>query len=679
MNVSFLMLYLFAAFVVAMVMVITYLEKEKISKQAILVMAFALICIVAYSVNFMTDDYFIMSFATSIMMASQDFLLVSMLVYIFAFTRIENTFTTQTVIISVALSAVDSVMFIINAFNEVVLQYSLNMCGGVYVLGYEGNLWFFIHAMLNCIMLSISIGTLVIKCMRIPKAYWQRYIFMIAGFIFIVAIKYIFVSKVFDLRFDISILLYSLFVVLLYWNTFWYSKKTMLNITHGMIIDHMQIPVILFDYEGVIADFNISMKELFEVLELDKREQTLDWFVKEMKVPLEDYKSGGTISFSWNCKGKDYDCRLVTLEDGRKRLLGSIIVMNDVSELKQAYSDLEYSITYDALTGLFNKNSFMKKAGEYEDSSKWPVAVVSLNINRLSYINDNYGISEGDKVVVGLANLLMKKFDKRGFISRFSENDMLVVFQKMSEEKAISLMNDFVKEAGKQLSCSKYPVTVEYGVYIKNDDKDSLVNAANSAITYMRNKKMMRGDSYKSSLIDSLTQSLAENDLETEERVKRTKSLAKKFGEKLHLSDAEMSQLMMLVVLHDIGKIAIPETILSKPDKLYGEEWEIMKSHTEKGYRIAKAAVELEPIADCILSHHEKWDGSGYPNGLKGEEIPLLSRILTIVDAYDAMTHDRPYNKAVSGREALDELVRCAGTQFDPELVRVFVSLRKGD
>ncbi|MFZ3105760.1 MAG: HD-GYP domain-containing protein, partial [Candidatus Hydromicrobium sp.] len=146
-------------------------------------------------------------------------------------------------------------------------------------------------------------------------------------------------------------------------------------------------------------------------------------------------------------------------------------------------------------------------------------------------------------------------------------------------------------------------------------------------------------------------------------------------GHSLKLSENKLNELSLLSTLHDIGKIAIPDEILMKPGKLTEKEWDIVKRHPEVGYNISGSSPQLEPIADAVLSHHEWWDGSGYPQGLKGENIPLISRIISIIDAYDVMTHDRSYKKAVSKKESLEELKRCAGTQFDPKLVKIFIQV----
>ena len=144
-------------------------------------------------------------------------------------------------------------------------------------------------------------------------------------------------------------------------------------------------------------------------------------------------------------------------------------------------------------------------------------------------------------------------------------------------------------------------------------------------------------------------------------------------GESMGLAHEEIDKLHLFCMLHDIGKIGISDQILKKPGKLTDEEWEEMKKHPEIGYRIAMSSPDFANVAEFILSHHERWDGKGYPRGLKGESIPIHSRILAVVDAYDAMTQDRVYHKAISHQEAIDEIIRCSGTQFDPLVVKMFV------
>jgi len=179
--------------------------------------------------------------------------------------------------------------------------------------------------------------------------------------------------------------------------------------------------------------------------------------------------------------------------------------------------------------------------------------------------------------------------------------------------------------------------------------------------------------SHFSSVISSMQATMFAKSEETEEHTERLADYVRRMGQWLNLGQSQMDNLMLLSLLHDIGKIGIPEHILHKPGKLTDEEWIIMRKHTEIGYRIALASPELHTIAPYILTHHERWDGNGYPNGVKGDDIPLLARILSIVDAFDAMTQDRVYRRGMDTEDAIKELRRCAGSQFDPTLVDLFI------
>lgn len=190
----------------------------------------------------------------------------------------------------------------------------------------------------------------------------------------------------------------------------------------------------------------------------------------------------------------------------------------------------------------------------------------------------------------------------------------------------------------------------------------------------MYRNKLIEGKSYRNTIINTLLATLYAKSTETEEHAKRLKNYCLAIGREMGLSVKEMDEISLLAVLHDIGKVGIKESILQKPGKLTKEEWEEMKKHPEIGYRIAQNTPELANVAEYILYHHERWDGQGYPQGLKGEEIPVLCRILAVADAYDAMTSDRTYRKAMNREEAIAELKRNAGTQFEPEVVEKFIN-----
>ena len=168
---------------------------------------------------------------------------------------------------------------------------------------------------------------------------------------------------------------------------------------------------------------------------------------------------------------------------------------------------------------------------------------------------------------------------------------------------------------------------------------------------------------------------LSEKSQETEEHAQRLVKLSKAVGLAITLTDEQFDELELFATLHDIGKIGIDDGILNKPGKLTDVEWLEMKRHSEIGYRIAMSSPELMSIAEYILTHHERFDGTGYPQGLIGENIPLLSRIVAVVDAYDAMTEDRPYRKGMSKEAAMSEIIKNSGKQFDPDIAKIFIEI----
>lgn len=484
MNMVYLLLYVIAAMIVGFVMVKTYQEKDRMRRYVIVLLVLAMICIVSYSVNFMTDNYNVMSAATSIMMSAQDFLLVSFFIYTTAFARISNKVTKVMTIAAFVIAIIDSVVFIANIFNEIAVKYSLVKCDGIYVLAYEGELWFGIHAVMSMIITACIIAVLVIKCIRIPGAYWGRYIVMAAGLAIIILIKCVFIYKIIDLRFDISIFLYAFIGVMVYWNTFWYSKKNMLTITHAMIIDHMHVPVILFDYEGVLADFNTSMKELFGDLEYDDREQTIDWFFKSKCVPV----MAGQNTFQWKLDNKAYDCRIEKLLDDKKRLLGTIIVMQDVTELKRAYTELENMVIYDRLTGVYSMYSFMEHCKSY-DGYKGNIAVAVCDIDGLSEINFKYGQKAGNSVLVNVAGVLKKKLKDSAYIARLNEGDFVAVIKNISLKKADIIFAEIEKAVSTECSDDKMKVSMKYGIAMRNSTNGWMMDVVHEAVGRMKGKK----------------------------------------------------------------------------------------------------------------------------------------------------------------------------------------------
>ena len=227
----------------------------------------------------------------------------------------------------------------------------------------------------------------------------------------------------------------------------------------------------------------------------------------------------------------------------------------------------------------------------------------------------------------------------------------------------------------KNVESETYFTNISLGHATKTSEDESIDRVIKNAEDFMYKRKLLAHKSMHSTIISSMKATMFEKNQGTEEHAERLIRLTRMVGKKLGLNEDKQGELELLSTMHDIGKIGISDSIINKPGKLTKEEWVQMKKHPEIGYRIAMSTKELASIAEYIHCHHERWDGMGYPQGLKDEEIPLLSRIVSVVDSYDAMTQDRPYRKALSKEMAFAEIEDNAGTQFDPDVAKIFLDI----
>ena len=623
---------------------------------------------IAYMVRIRVDSYIAASVCTSIYFICLIVMLLAVFLYTFEFTESKVVvFKRKRYLYPVfgLLALADCVLLIVNIFTEILMRYQYNMYS-IYAIKYMyvAKPLFYLHLGLSYLFAGITACALLVKTLNVPKIYCARYRNSLIGLVGLMILSYAYMSGAVKLPVDISVPIYGFICPFVYWNTFDYASRGMLNSTRKMILEYMGMPMVLFDYEGYVADTNQDMRNLFPILNSQERISMVDFMQLAAFKELQDTVTDQV--FEWNNPGdvgeKVYQCNFNCLRDGKNRIIGHLLIMKSMV------------IERDSLTRLYSKQSFYANMENYVGQKLYPVTVVVCNTNGIGFINDVYGWAKGNEMLKSAADLLRNNLPKSAVLARLDGGDMAAGLIEAEQEYADRLFKNIKEQycAGSDVGIA---ADLEYGIAVIRDGSKSVDDAVREAVNSMRTKKLMSETSQKSSLLDSLTQTLTESDYETEEHVERTKEMAVKLGKALKLSDAELGKLELLAVLHDIGKIAIPHSILLKPGKLTDEEWEIMKTHTEKGYRIASASKELQSIAEYILHHHERWDGNGYPGGLKGEEIPLLSRIITVVDSHDVMVHDRPYHKAMSREDAVQELLRCSGTQFDPHLVEVFLQV----
>lgn len=362
------------------------------------------------------------------------------------------------------------------------------------------------------------------------------------------------------------------------------------------------------------------------------------------------------------------------IKDDKDQLFGVVMVFRDVTREKEQQDEILYLSRHDHLTGLFNRRFMEEEIKGMDNAGQLPLAIIMGDVNGLKLTNDVFGHEAGDMLLRKAAEKIKESCRKEDIVVRWGGDEFLIMLPRTTPETAERIIQR-IKESCSAVSEGTMQLSVSFGCAVKTKEEDNLQHILKEAEEWMYHQKLMEGKSYRNTIINILLTSLFEKSMETEEHAERLKDYCNSVGEKLKCSAKELQELTLLAILHDIGKIGIRESILQKPGPLTPEEWEEMRKHPEIGYRIAQNTPELSNVAEYILFHHERWDGEGYPRGLKGEEIPLQCRILAVVDAYDAMTSDRFYRKAMSKKAALTELENNAGTQFDPLVVNTFLPI----
>lgn len=358
--------------------------------------------------------------------------------------------------------------------------------------------------------------------------------------------------------------------------------------------------------------------------------------------------------------------------DERGNLSGVVLVFRDCTETKKSQDEIKYISFHDHLTGLYNRRFYEEELARLDTPRNWPLTIVMGDVNGLKLINDSFGHVTGDQLLIKTAAALANGCRADDIIARIGGDEFVMLFPKTDAFEAAQLIKRINKILKKE-TIEGLEISVSFGYQTKTRAADDCEEIFKKAEDAMYHNKLYDGPSLKGRVIDNIIAVLNRKSNREEVHSRQVSELCKRMGEALGLGDYQIKELRAFGLLHDIGKIAISDKILNKPDKLTDAEWLEIKNHAEIGYRILSTNNELTEIADYVLAHHERWDGKGYPKGLKSQEIPLPARICAIADAYDAMTSERSYQSALTEAVALTELINNAGTQFDPELVRLFI------
>lgn len=363
----------------------------------------------------------------------------------------------------------------------------------------------------------------------------------------------------------------------------------------------------------------------------------------------------------------------VSVIPGTTKRLGSMI---DITARRQAEDKLKYLSTHDKLTGLYNRRFFEEQLEGIPGKCTTRYGLVGCDIDGLKLINDAFGHIAGDDVLAEIGSILAK-CARRGDVVARTGGDEFAILMRGAGYPEVETVCSAIRRSVEEYNgrCPQFPLSLSLGFAVAEDPEDNPYDLFKLADNNMYRQKLLHRQSIRSNIVQIAMKALGERDFITGGHAERLRDIVSKMLIVYGQNRCNPSDMILLAEFHDIGKVGISDHILFKQGPLTRDEYTEMQRHCEMGQRIALSSPDLAPIADWILKHHERWDGTGYPLKLAGDEIPLACRILAIADSYDAMTSDRPYRRAMSHQDALAEVLRCSGTQFDPEIVQVFVQI----
>ena len=458
---------------------------------------------------------------------------------------------------------------------------------------------------------------------------------------------------------------------------------------YAELIENLPVGVMIEDQNGRILKVNKTMEKISGY----SREELIKRTVFETVVPdnqeevarknIEKILNGELTIHelpSANSRGEERFIRLqerkITLPNNE---VGIISIQSDITDKIKSEEKIKYASYHDSLTDLYNRSYLENKIQNLNQENRFPVALIMADLNGLKLVNDTYGHNEGDKLLKKMAAILKDSCRDSDLIARWGGDEFVILLPETDCEavkKIIERINKKIADTFLEFEDgSRLPLSAALGYGVKKHYFEDVFEILDEAESKMYKNKLTESRSIKSNILNTLLKTLSEKSQETSSHSERMAKLATKLAEKIGLTKSEINKLTLIAKLHDIGKTVVPEKILNKKDKLTEAEWKEIRTHPAVGHRVLNATEEFSHISEEVLSHHERWDGSGYPRGLKEEEIPLLARIIAIVDAYDVMTEEQVYKEAISKAEALNEIEAEAGSQFDPKLAADFIEL----
>lgn len=674
----FIILCCLSAAINLLCLICTFRKKTKLANTLGTAMIFSFLTVVAYILPLLFHNLFFTSFCHSIQFVFINLALLFLVKYIIVYV---NGVRHSKIIFSVLipLIVIDAVFLVSNPWHELDMTFYSLVSRGDQYFNYIKHPMFYFHLAISFLLMFIFFGIIISQFFCVAYVYAKKYFLLLSMILipFLYETFYIYAAK--PLGPNFSYVFFAAYCVILYIFTFTWRPTLLIKESRSRIFSYIAAPIVFFNNEDILSDINECALRVLPIEEKEKNKLSLDMLLERLKLshfPVSgELESSMEMSLSRGSRTFHYQVNYKLLRDSHDRILGRLFVFYDLTKNTEMLHTLEHLANVDSLTGLNNKYHFNNSVGTYDSEQNFPLSIVVFDIDGLKTINSIFGDSMGDHVIWYTATSIRSMLPDHAYLARIDGDETILLLPETTEIQAADLARSIVNhvEHGHNF---EFELSLAYGIACKTSEASgSIQQLLSIARNNMECKKLLNRRSEKSALVDSLMKTLNQSDFETEEHCNRVKVLSHNIGIRMGLSESDLTALELLAMLHDIGKLSVPINILRKPGKLTEKEWALMQQHSIKGYHITNTSQELSIISNLVLCHHEHWDGSGYPNAMKGTEIPLLSRIISVVDAFDVMTHDRPYHSAIPVTDAIAELKRCSGQQFDPEIVQVVVDL----
>ncbi|MEI6131207.1 MAG: HD domain-containing phosphohydrolase [Bacillota bacterium] len=431
----------------------------------------------------------------------------------------------------------------------------------------------------------------------------------------------------------------------------------------------------VFDLRGISPEEAIEMS-LQETLTPKSYKDALKIIDSGTKEFLLDVKNPKTLVFEMQLNKKDggiinteISARFRINKEGQVEIVG---LTRDIEDRKKIEQEIIHMSHHDQLTGLKNRRFFDNEAFKLNEEKYMPLSLIMIDVNGLKLTNDAFGHKQGDKILEKIAGILSNVCRKEDVVARIGGDEFIILLPQADSIYSNNII-DRINDGISKEKVNNVTLSVSLGYSVKTQVSEDIDEVFKNAEDAMYRHKLSESMSMRSKTIELIMNTLYEKSPREQLHSKRVSKYCEKFAQAMNFHMDDVNHLRTAGLMHDIGKIGVDETLLNKPSTLTGKEWDEIKRHPEIGFRILSSVNEFSEIADFVLAHHERWNGGGYPKGLIGNKIPLQSRMISIVDSYDAMTSERAYMSNLTQDEAIAELKFWAGQQFDPELVKIFV------